>query len=85
MTKHGHSFSFTIIKRNNEVVFLMLIVNVFIDSLNTNSLVAFLLCKANDIVFYILIFKVCILLVCFFFVSICHLLGGFLATWGQLN
>lgn len=44
----------------------MLIVNVFIDSLNTNSLVAFSLCKANDIVFYILIFKVCILLVFFF-------------------
>lgn len=59
----------------------MLIVNVFIDSLNTNSLVAFSLCKANDIVFYILIFKVCILLV-FFFVSICHLLGGFFGHLG---
>lgn len=75
MTKHGHSFSVTIIKRNNEVVFLMLIVNVFIDSLNTNSLVAFSLCKANDIVFYILIFKVCILLV--FFV-----LFPFVICWG---
>lgn len=59
----------------------MLIVNVFIDSLNTNSLVAFSLCKANDIVFYILIFKVCILLV-FFFVSICHLLGFFFGHLG---
>lgn len=59
----------------------MLIVNVFIDSLNTNSLVAFSLCKANDIVFYILIFKVCILLV-FFFVSICHLLGVFFGHLG---
>lgn len=53
----------------------------FIDSLNTNSLVAFLLCKANDIVFYILIFKVCILLV--FFVSICHLLGFFWPLGGS--
>lgn len=53
----------------------MLIVNVFIDSLNTNSLVAFSLCKANDIVFYILIFKVCILLVVFF-------LFPFVICWG---
>lgn len=56
----------------------MLTVNVF-DGLNTNSLVAFSLCKANDIVSYILIFKVCILLVFFCF----HL--SFVGLFGHLG